>query len=137
MGIMRSILSAILLFLLPAIVPPFLYAELPPSAYEAMQAAAPEYLDVEFLRVEVVPSWRAGVQDVIVLARVDKVHRSVSGLTSGAMIHIIYKATERVSGEAGPVPVVREGEASVAYLNPSAKPEEFAPAAGAMTFRKF
>ena len=34
---------------------PVLQAELPPSAYESMQAKAPEYFKVEILRVDVAP----------------------------------------------------------------------------------
>ena len=41
----------ILVFLLM----PAAYAELPPSAYEAMQAKAPEHVQIEILRVEVEP----------------------------------------------------------------------------------
>lgn len=137
MGSMRSIFSAIVLILFSGLVSPFLRAELPPSAYEAMQGAASEYLDVEFLRVEVAPAWQAGVQEVTLLARVGKVHRTATGLTPGSLIHISYKILERVPGGVGPVPIPAEGTASVAYLNPTEKAEEFVPGAGAMTFRKF
>ena len=34
---------------------PALHAELPPSAYESMQAKAPEYVRIEVLRVDVEP----------------------------------------------------------------------------------
>lgn len=41
--------------LLIVLLMPVLHAELPPSAYESMQAKAPEYFKVEILRVDVEP----------------------------------------------------------------------------------
>ena len=116
-----------------------LHAELPPSAYEKMQAAAPEYLEVEILRVEIKPGAELGQQDVEITARIAKVIRSSANLQPGGMLNILYTLTARPPGFVGPgqVTVPVEGDKTVAYLKNGEKPEEFEPAAGAMTFRNF
>lgn len=116
-----------------------LHAELPPSAYERMQAAAPEYLDVEILRVDIEPGAAHGQQDVELTARILKVHRTASNLQPGGILNILYTLAERPPGFVGPgeVPVPAEGEKTVAYLKNGETPDEFIPAAGAMTFRNF
>jgi hypothetical protein len=116
-----------------------LHAELPPSAYEQMQASAPEFLDIEILRVEIEPGAESAQQDVEITARILKVNRSSSNLQSGGMLNILYTLTGRPPGFVGPgqVPVPAEGDKTVAYLKNGEKPEEFVPAAGAMTFRNF
>ncbi len=116
-----------------------LQAELPPSAYEQMQAAASEYLDIEVLRVAIEPGAEPGQQDVEVTARIVKVNRSSSNLQPGGMLNILYTLAARPPGFVGPgqIPVPAEGDKSVAYLKNGEKPEEFLPAAGMMTFRNF
>jgi hypothetical protein len=116
-----------------------LHAELPPSAYEQMQAAAPEFLDIEVLRVKIEPGAEPGQQDVELTARIVKVNRSSSNLQPGGMLNILYTLATRPPGFVGPgqVPVPAEGDKTVAYLKNGEKPEEFVPAAGAMTFRNF
>lgn len=116
-----------------------LHAELPPSAYEQMQAAAPEYLDIEILRVDIEPGATQGQQDVEVTARIVKVHRTASNLQPGGILNILYTLAERPPGFVGPgkVPVPAEGDKTVAYLRNGETPDEFVPAAGAMTFRNF
>jgi hypothetical protein len=132
---MRQILTAIAaVFFLTS-----LHAELPPSAYEHMQAAAPEYLDIEVLRLDIKPGAEPGQQDVELTARIVKVNRSASNLQPGGMLNILYTLAARPPGFVGPgqVPVPAEGDKIVAYLKNGEKPEEFLPAAGAMTFRNF
>lgn len=116
-----------------------LHAELPPSAYERMQTEAPEYLDIQILRVVVEPGAEADQQDVQLTARIVRVHRTKSNLQPGGMLNILYTLAERPPGFVGPgqVPVPNEGENTVAYLKNGEKPDEFEPAAGAMTFRNF
>jgi len=132
---MRQILTAIAaVFFLSS-----LHAELPPSAYEHMQATAPEYLDIEVLRLDIKPGAEPGQQDVELTARIVKVNRSSSNLQPGGMLNILYTLAERPPGFVGPgqVPVPAEGDKIVAYLKNGEKPEEFLPAAGAMTFSNF
>ena len=58
---------------------PVLHAELPPSAYEAMQAKAPEYFKIEILRVDVAPGETPTEQNVQLVALITEVLRSASG----------------------------------------------------------
>lgn len=132
---MRQILTAIAaVFFLAS-----LYAELPPSAYEQMQAAAPEYLEVEILRVDIEPGAEPGQQDVEIIARIAQVNRSSAKLQPGGMLNILYTLAARPPGFVGPgqVTIPVEGDKTVAYLKNGEKPDEFEPAAGAMTFRNF
>ncbi|MEI8293823.1 MAG: hypothetical protein WCG66_07505 [bacterium] len=116
-----------------------LQAELPPSAYEQMQAESPEFLDVEILRVDIEPGAEADQQDVQLTARILTVHRTSSNLQQGGMLNIVYTLTARPPGFVGPgqVSIPAEGDKTVAYLKNGEKPDEFLPAAGAMTFRNF
>lgn len=114
-------------------------AELPPSAYEAMQAKASEYLEIEVLRVDVEPGSAANEQKVNVLALAQAVTRTASGLRAGDIVHIVYTLTERPPGWAGPgqIPLLTEKERTVAYLTKNEPSGDFSPAAGAMSFRNF
>ena len=133
--LMRQILTALAaVFFLAS-----LHAELPPSAYEQMQAAAPECLEVEILRVDIKPGAEHGQQDVEITARIAKVHRSTASLQPGGVLNILYTLTARPPGFVGPgqVTIPTEGDKTVAYLKNGEKPDEFEPAAGAMTFHNF
>lgn len=132
---MRQILTAFFaMFFLAS-----LHAELPPSAYEQMQAAAPEYLTLEILRVNIERGAEQGQQDVEITARLVKVNRSSANLQPGGLLNILYTLTDRSPGFVGPgqVTIPAEGDNTVAYLKNGEKPDEFVPAAGAMTFRNF
>jgi len=124
----------ILIFLLT----PVLRAELPPSAYESMQAKAPEYLKIEVLRVAVEPGESPTRQDVHVVALTREVLRTASGLKPNEIVNIFYTVTNHPQGWVGPgeVPIPNEKERCVAYL---VKTEggDFAPAAGRMSFTNF
>jgi hypothetical protein len=96
-------------------------------------------LDIEVLRLDIKPGAESGQQDVELTARIVKVNRSASNLQPGGMLNILYTLAARPPGFVGPgqVPVPAEGDKIVAYLKNGEKPEEFLPAAGAMTFRNF
>ena len=117
---------------------PALHAELPPSAYESMQAKAPEYVRIEVLRVDVEPGDSPTQQRVHVVALTTEVFRTSSGLKPNEIVNIFYSVTEHPPGWAGPgeVPIPNEKERSVAYL---VKTEggDFEPAAGRMSFTNF
>jgi phenylpyruvate tautomerase PptA (4-oxalocrotonate tautomerase family) len=117
---------------------PLLHAELPPSAYEAMQAKAPEYYKIEILRVDVAPGETPTEQRVQLVALVSQVLRTASGAKPNEIINIIYSVTEHPKGWAGPgpVPIPREKERTVAYLK-KLEVGDFEPAAGRMTFTNF
>ena len=131
---MHRLILALSLFLTAT-----LMAELPPSAYEAMQAKAPEFLEVEVLRVDIKPGIAANEKKITLTARVEKAFRSATGVGEGAVISITYSQVERPKGWGGPsrVPILSEGEKKVAYLEKGPKPNEYLPAAGAMTFQQF
>lgn len=114
-------------------------AELPPSAYETMQAKAPEYLKIQVLRVDIGPGNDDASQDILIMAMVDKVERSASGLKPGDVINIAYTLEDRPAGWVGPgqVPILAQGDTHAAYLKGLDKPETYAPAAGAMSFHNF
>jgi phenylpyruvate tautomerase PptA (4-oxalocrotonate tautomerase family) len=117
---------------------PLLQAELPPSAYEAMQAKAPEYFKIEVLRVDVAPGETPTEQKVQLVALINQVLRSSSGAKPNEIINIVYSVTEHPRGWAGPgpVPIPREKERIVAYLR-KLEVGDFEPAAGRMTFTNF
>jgi hypothetical protein len=116
-----------------------IHAELPPSAYERMQNEAPESLNLDILRVSVVPETEPDRQNVHITARIVNVNRTSSNLQVGGVLSILYTLTARPPGFVGPgqVSIPSEGDKTVAYLRKMVKPDEFEPAAGAMTFRNF
>jgi hypothetical protein len=117
---------------------PVLHAELPPSAYEAMQAKAPEFFKIEILRVDVAPGETPTEQRVQLVALISQVLRSASDAKPNEIINIVYTVTEHPRGWAGPgpVPIPREKERTVAYLK-KLPVGDFEPAAGRMTFTNF
>ena len=117
----------------------FARAELPPSAYEAMQAKASEYVEIEALQVAVEPGSTPESQNVEILARVEKVLRTSNKLTADDVIRIQYQVTARPKGWVGPgeIPILREGARTVAYLKPVGNNEYYTTAAGRMSFLNF
>ena len=81
---------------------PVLRAELPPSAYESMQAKAPEYLKIEVLRVGVEPGESPTRHDVHVVALTTEVLRTASGLKPNEIVNIFYTVTDHPPGWVGP-----------------------------------
>jgi hypothetical protein len=114
-------------------------AELAPSAYDKMQKTATEVLRVLVLRVDVQPTSDAVVKEVTMLAETLKVGRTSTKLKPGDMITIKYRVTDRVPGWTGPgeVPVLKDNAETVAFLAPLSDTQEYAPAAGAMSFEQF
>ena len=96
----------ILIFLLM----PAAYAELPPSAYEAMQAKAPEHVQIEILRVEVEPGEAPTQKRVHLIALTTAVARTASGLKPNEIVNIFYTVTEHPEGWVGPgeIPIPKE-----------------------------
>ncbi len=129
----------LLIFLALVLVPISSRAELPPSAYESMQKAAREVLQIEVLRVEIEPGDAPGRQNLHIMALVNGVTRSASGTTAGELVNITYTVTDREKGWTGPgeIPILQEKEKTVAYLAKDPSTGEFHPAAGAMSFRNF
>lgn len=127
------------LFFTAILFPLFLHAELPPSAYEAMQAKAPEYLKIEVLRVEIEPADSPVKQKVQLMALVTGVERSAGDVKQGDFITIAYIVTEHPQGWVGPgeVPFLNEKDQTVAYLTKDPETGIFAPAAGRMSFSNF
>ncbi|CAN5600193.1 hypothetical protein BH09VER1_BH09VER1_20500 [soil metagenome] len=133
-GIMKFL--AALLFLLP-LVP--LQAELAPSAYEQMQAKAPEYLKIEVLRVDIEPGEKPADQKVHIVAMVNEVIRSTAGIKPDEIINIFYIVEDHPKPWAGPgaTPILAEKDQTIAYLKPTSNSGEFEPAAGRMSFSNF
>lgn len=104
-----------------------------------MQAKASDYLKIEVLRVEIEPTDSPNQQKVQLMALVNGVERSGSGVKPGEFITINYTLTERPSGWVGPgeIPLLNEKDQTVAYLNKDAETGTFTPAAGRMSFSNF
>ena len=124
--------------LLIVLLMPVLHAELPPSAYESMQAKAPEYFKVEILRVDVEPGETPIQQKVHLVALVTEVIRTATGAKPDEIVNILYTITEHPKGWVGPgsVPIPGEKERTVAYLSKT-EAGDFEPAAGRMSFTNF
>ncbi len=120
------------------LVPALLFAELPPSAYEAMQAKASDYVRIEVLRVDVEPGDSPTQQKIQMVALVTEVIRSASDLKVSDIINISYTVTEHPQGWAGPgaIPILTEKQVTLAYLQKE-ESGDFAAAAGRMTFENF
>jgi hypothetical protein len=126
------------LLLMVLVLIPVLHAELPPSAYESMQAKAPEYFKVEILRVDVEPGETPTQQKVHLVALITQVIRTASGAKPNEIVNILYTVTEHPKGWVGPgaVPIPSEKEQTVAYLSKT-EAGDFEPAAGRMSFTNF
>ena len=111
-------------------------AELPPSAYKERQANAPEALVIKVQSVSKRDTkeerWKQ--TDFTVEAEVQKVNRSASKLTPGAIIQIRYAQRHYSHPIAGPseVPALKEGQVCPAYLSGDGK--VYSPAAGGYSF---
>ena len=127
-----------LILLLAILCPPLVRSELPPSAYERMQGAATEALEIEILRVDIEPGEAAGTQNVHLMALVNKVTRAAS-VKEGDLIKIDYTVKSHEKGWTGPgeIPILEEKEKTIAYLVKDPASDIFHPAAGAMSFRNF
>ncbi|MFV0336822.1 MAG: hypothetical protein ACK5LK_01065 [Chthoniobacterales bacterium] len=126
-----------------------LKAELPPSAYEAMQAKAPEALEIEVLRVALTElpkpedpemlkkPWPS--HKVTLTAAIFKIFRKTTKVEEGQFITITYDLEERPAMWAGPgpIPLLKKGVIVPAFLSRVGNSDEFHPAAGAMSFSKF
>ncbi len=114
-------------------------AELPPSVYEAKQKEAPEKIGIEVLRVDIESGEQADQQKVGVVALVTRVDRTASGLQPDQVINISYVITERPRGFVGPgeIPLLQEGEKTVAFLVREDSGPVYLPVAGIMSFREF
>jgi len=115
--LLSTALLAFLGFLLQAGLAPAAQAELPPSAYESMRAAAAEVLELEIASAERTESTsETGNEkdsgrrtlEITAIAKVRKVKRSAKGVKSGAVIQLRYTTFEyTASGWAGPSPVLQ------------------------------
>lgn len=114
-----------------------LRAELPPSAYETMQADAPEALTVLILQTRLAPSGDSTLMTIT--ARVTAVDRSATHLQPTDIITITHTLEPRPPGFVGPgrVQPPPDGTECPAYLKSTGIPLEYSPAAGAMTFHHF
>ncbi|MEO6052577.1 MAG: hypothetical protein ABIP97_01050 [Chthoniobacterales bacterium] len=132
---MKVFLAALIVTLVSTIC----HAELPPSAYEAKQAAATQQLKIQILRVNIEPGDKADTQKVEALARVDQVIRTNAQIKLNDLITIIYTVTHHPSGWAGPgeIPILQENQSLPAYLTSIPESKNFAPAAGRMSFINF
>ena len=129
-----------LLFIFLAVgLPAIIFAELPPSAYEAMQAKAPEFLNIEVLQVTIDAGKTDTEQQVHVMAVVNKVDRSANNLKEGDIVNIVYTVNAHPKGWTGPreIPVLSEKDKTVAYLKRLENTLNYQPIAGAMSFRNF
>lgn len=112
---------------------------LSPSAYVALQEKAGEVLEIEVLRVEVEPGEELREELVRVTAAVVAVERSTSGVQKGDFIQISYSVRSGDNGQPLPaeIPVLKDGQRTIAFLQVEDGRAYFSPAAGAMSFARF
>ncbi|HWP93996.1 MAG TPA: hypothetical protein VNN20_17570 [Thermodesulfobacteriota bacterium] len=89
-------------------------ADLPPSAYKEMQESAPEYIDIEVLKVKTEKVTDAIMVDIE--AKVTGVKRSESNLKAGDTIVIRYFHDTRGLIGPAPIPILDEGKSYPAFL---------------------
>jgi hypothetical protein len=111
-------------------------AELPPGAYKERQEKAPEALLIKVRSVskrETSDNERTSIE-FTVKAEVEKVERSATKLSAGAVIEIRYTQTHYKQPITGPseVPALKEGQVCPAYLAGDGK--TYSPAAGGYSF---
>ena len=111
-------------------------AELPPSAYKERQERAPEFLVIKVRSVSKRETKEEQCKqiDFTIEAEVQKVERSASKLTPGAVIQIRYAQRHYSQPIAGPseVPTLQEGQVCPAYLSGDGR--VYSPAAGGYSF---
>lgn len=133
-------LKLILLVALLAIFSTISVAELPPYVYQERQEKAPESLSVRVQSVKTreTDEPRRKLIDVRIVAQVEQVHRSQTGLKRGDVIHIKYLHSQYKEPLAGPseVPILQEEQIYPAYLLKNEQEETFTPAAGGYSFRE-
>jgi len=132
-------MSRISLIACAFLIPQLLCGELPPSAYEAMQAAAPERLEIQVLRVDIEAGDVPEQLKVHLTALVNSVARTASNLKPGEVLNVTYVVADRPKSWAGPgeIPILSEKDKTVAYLAKVDESPDYRPAAGAMSFRNF
>jgi len=113
-------------------------AELPPSAYEAMQTKAGEFVKIEVLRVDVEPGDAPSQQKVHVVAQVSQVTWTATDLKPNDIINLVYTITDHPKGWVGPgeIPLLSDKDQTVAYLT-KMESGDYAPSAGRMSFSNF
>ncbi|MEY2520217.1 MAG: hypothetical protein QOF24_1976 [Verrucomicrobiota bacterium] len=115
-------------------------AELPPWVYKERQEKAPEALVIKVrsaARTEKLEKEGRTI-DWKIEAEVEKVERSATRLTAGAVIEIRYLQHTYFEPRAGPseIPALSEGQTCPAYLGGGKDGKGYAPAAGGFSFTK-
>lgn len=112
--------------------------ELPPWVYKERQTKAPESL---VIKVRAVTRTETVEQDgkslaFKVTASVEKVERTATKLTPGAVIEIRYVQHNYSQPMAGPsqVPGLKDGQVCPAYLESAGEGKSYSPAAGGFSF---
>ncbi len=113
-----------------------LRAELPPWVYKERQDKAPEALVIKVRTVKTHETKEPTVTrtEITIEAEVEKVERSASKLSPGAMIKIVYRRSEYSQPRVGPseIPILKEGQVCPAYL--AREGDAYSPAAGGFSF---
>ena len=111
-------------------------AELPPSAYKERQDKAPEALVIKVRTVKSRATWQSMFKrtEFTIDAAVEKVDRSATKLTPGAIIKIVYVRNEHDRQIVGPseIPELEEGQVCPAYL--ARNGDVYSPVAGGYSF---
>ena len=107
-------------------------AELPPHAYKEMQESAPEYIEIEVLKVKT-EKLTDGIK-VETEAKVTGVKRSESNLKTGDTIAIKYFHDTRGLIGPAPIPILDEGKSYPAFLVKEDGNDFYQPAAIGRSF---
>jgi hypothetical protein len=134
-----SLRCAILLLLASTLAWSLPRQPLAPSAYEELQKNATEVVQIEVLKVEVEPGEELREEVLRITAAVLDVERSASGVRTGDFIQISYSVQSGDNGQPLPaeVPILKEGQRTIAFLQTEEGRAFLVPAAGAMSFSRF
>ena len=114
-----------------------LLAEIAPEEYRNMQLGAPDVVDIRVLKVKTSRPLFSRNITVQVNAQVIGVERSLSNLSEGDRITILYehyKMPKRGWTGPRPIPILRKGEESIAFIRFDQEASAYVPAARGASF---
>jgi hypothetical protein len=104
-----------------------------------MQSAATEVVEIEVLKIQREPAENIDEELMRVTGVVLKVEKTATNVEAGDFLQIAYTITVRGDGrpDRSQVPLLEEGQRTIAFLRAVDGMAYLAPAAGAMSFGRF
>ncbi len=115
-----------------------MYAEIPPMEFLEAQDISPERVDITVLNVKADECPAGEFCRIDVVARVDKVYRTVTGIKEGDQIKIKYERLNPPEGYEGltPITFLQTGQTYPAFLQ-TYRFSWYVPVAGVASFLSF